>query len=293
MKQGRLYLHSNALPMLQNLAAAEEEWEETSGVLANALSAKVFDCRGLPLSFLKDTGEAALEEWRETKQVVRLPFGQCWLELPGGGGVLAWEEGFCHGGIESTRAEFILFDGEHEPSFQDDMGVRRAWSRGCFKNDVPDPEHNPPAANSSEPLGYFHCINTDNPATEVGLQWGAEYLIGMLALMRDQLLAVEVRPDADARLNKARAKLGRLPLSAETRVLTLNLAAVRKLAKPAEGTHESPRLHWRRGHWRVIHRGKPIERRAWVKRCLVGDVDKGWVHKDYRMVWRPPMIEAA
>lgn len=287
MKQEKLALHSHLLPMLQAVAAQEEEgWGDTHGVLATARDAKVFDCRKLDLAFLKDTGEAAIEEWNETKQIVRLPFDQCWFELSDGGGIVAWEVEVCGVDREGVTVEIISFDGEHEPGFiKSGPSGERGWSRGCFQNDVLDSDLGP--------LDYFHTINTDSPATEIGLKWAGEMLVGILALMRDRLLAVEVKPDLDARLNKARAKAGRLPLSSETRVLTLNLAAVRGIAKPAEGSHESPRLHWRRGHWRVLHRGEPAERRTWIKRCLVGDVDKGWVHKDYRMVWRPPMMEAA
>lgn len=45
------------------------------------------------------------------------------------------------------------------------------------------------------------------------------------------------------------------------------------------GTHASPRLHERRGHWRTIANG----RKVWVRDCLVGDPDRGVVEKDYRV----------
>ena len=44
------------------------------------------------------------------------------------------------------------------------------------------------------------------------------------------------------------------------------------------GTHASPRLHDRRGHWRNTRSGK----RVWVKQCKVGDPSKGSVFHDYR-----------
>lgn len=45
------------------------------------------------------------------------------------------------------------------------------------------------------------------------------------------------------------------------------------------GTHASPRLHDRRGHWRKYPSGKV----GWVKNCKVGDASKGVVFKDYEV----------
>jgi len=45
------------------------------------------------------------------------------------------------------------------------------------------------------------------------------------------------------------------------------------------GTHASPRLHDRRGHWRNCQSG----RRVWVKDCKVGDSSRGVVFKDYKV----------
>jgi hypothetical protein len=45
------------------------------------------------------------------------------------------------------------------------------------------------------------------------------------------------------------------------------------------GTHASPRLHDRRGHWRKYPSGKV----GWVKNCKVGDASRGVVFKDYEV----------
>lgn len=45
------------------------------------------------------------------------------------------------------------------------------------------------------------------------------------------------------------------------------------------GTHASPRLHDRRGHWRTYASGK----KGWVKECKVGSPSKGIVFKDYKI----------
>jgi len=71
-------------------------------------------------------------------------------------------------------------------------------------------------------------------------------------------------------------------------VLSLNLAETRKRAITARlGEHESPMLHWRRGHWRTLHRLSEFERRTWIKRCLVGNPEKGFVAKRYNLRWQP------
>ena len=48
---------------------------------------------------------------------------------------------------------------------------------------------------------------------------------------------------------------------------------------PKGGTHASPRLHDRRGHWRNHPSGKQV----WVKACKVGDATKGVIFKDYKI----------
>lgn len=50
------------------------------------------------------------------------------------------------------------------------------------------------------------------------------------------------------------------------------------------GTHASPRLHDRRGHWRTY---KVTGKRVWVRDCKVGDASKGAVFKDYKVKEHP------
>jgi hypothetical protein len=45
------------------------------------------------------------------------------------------------------------------------------------------------------------------------------------------------------------------------------------------GTHASPRLHDRRGHWRYM---KKSGKKVWVKDCKVGDPLKGIIFHDYK-----------
>jgi hypothetical protein len=54
--------------------------------------------------------------------------------------------------------------------------------------------------------------------------------------------------------------------------------------EPQGGTHASPRLHDRRGHWRRYKSGKTV----FVKACKVGDASKGIVFKDYQVAAELP-----
>lgn len=49
--------------------------------------------------------------------------------------------------------------------------------------------------------------------------------------------------------------------------------------EPLGGTHASPRVHLRRGHFRTCKSGV----RVWVQPCVVGS-KHGMIHKDYRLV---------
>lgn len=60
---------------------------------------------------------------------------------------------------------------------------------------------------------------------------------------------------------------------------TVQIAPVTKKMPYQGGTHASPRLHDRRGHWRNMKSGK----RVWVRNCKVGDASKGVVFKDYEV----------
>jgi hypothetical protein len=60
---------------------------------------------------------------------------------------------------------------------------------------------------------------------------------------------------------------------------TVTIQPKQSKAEPCGGTHASPRLHDRRGHWRKYPSGKTV----WVRNCKVGDPSKGVVFKDYKL----------
>lgn len=75
-------------------------------------------------------------------------------------------------------------------------------------------------------------------------------------------------------LNRIKAAEGKPPSYSWRTVVVTPMA----FAKADHGgTHASPRLHERRGHWRSLANGRVV----WVRDCLVGDPDKGVVEKDY------------
>jgi hypothetical protein len=81
----------------------------------------------------------------------------------------------------------------------------------------------------------------------------------------------------DSFINRKRAAKGKSPVSFDWHTVEIGPKQVKNA--PQGGTHASPRLHDRRGHWRNCRTGKQV----WVKACKVGDASKGVVFKDYRL----------
>lgn len=88
-------------------------------------------------------------------------------------------------------------------------------------------------------------------------------------------VAYTITPKA-AHINQKRKAKGKGPLMYSWHTIELKPTAPQ--ANPAGGTHASPRMHDRRGHWRTYPSGK----RGWVRDCKVGDASKGTVFKDYK-----------
>ena len=79
-------------------------------------------------------------------------------------------------------------------------------------------------------------------------------------------------------INSKRATKGKGPVLFDWR--TVDVAPITEKMPHQGGTHASPRLHNRRGHWRTI---KKTSKRVWVRDCKVGDAGKGVVFKDYKI----------
>jgi hypothetical protein len=97
----------------------------------------------------------------------------------------------------------------------------------------------------------------------------------MLTIAGGDMYVSAPTPDEIA-VNKKRMNKGKKPLI-EFRLITVD---GKKSALPSipHGTHASPRLHWRRGHWRTM---KKSGKKVWIDPMLVGDEENGKIIKDY------------
>jgi hypothetical protein len=86
---------------------------------------------------------------------------------------------------------------------------------------------------------------------------------------------ISVPTPREAEVNEKKMRKGKKPL-VEFRLISVT-AQKRALPSIPQGTHASPRQHWRRGHWRTYKSGI----RAWVEPMLVGDEKNGKIVKDY------------
>jgi len=77
-------------------------------------------------------------------------------------------------------------------------------------------------------------------------------------------------------INAKRKRKGKRPLISWH---TVTIGRPSEKREHQGGTHASPRLHDRRGHWRTYASGK----KGWVKACKVGDASSGIVFKDYKV----------
>lgn len=79
-------------------------------------------------------------------------------------------------------------------------------------------------------------------------------------------------------INKKRKSKGKPAISFDW--TTVEIGPKQEKVAPQGGTHASPRLHDRRGHWRKHQSGKPV----WVRSCKVGNASLGVVFHDYKLL---------
>lgn len=82
---------------------------------------------------------------------------------------------------------------------------------------------------------------------------------------------------ANSPTNQRRIANGKPALIYDWRTVVVEPRQVK--SDPMGGTHASPRLHDRRGHWRVL----PSGRKTWVRNCKVGNASNGTVFHDYKV----------
>lgn len=138
--------------------------------------------------------------------------------------------------------------------------------------------------NAIEPF----CVTRTNKGLQIALPDGghpteaSEYK-AVLQQIEDFLLSLNqeqttyVPKARKSLINSRRAAKGKGPALFDWHTVVITPA---QASTPHQGgTHASPRLHDRRGHWRTYPSGK----KGWVKACKVGDASKGVVFKDYEV----------
>lgn len=98
-----------------------------------------------------------------------------------------------------------------------------------------------------------------------------------LCIALDAEVAITEAIRAPHRLNQARERQGKTPLSDYHTVSLARRSRVAPLPSDGHEPSHRKRLHFRRGHWRHFEAHK-----TWVRWCLVGDPDLGFVDKHYR-----------
>lgn len=302
MQSKKLGFHSHVLPTVERLrndpSRSSEGWQMWADDLERM---QVYDCRGLPLSLVDDTGALVFSEVEERVRAegiheAAFPAGM----FDGWSGYFEFSDESSLISIESCSGDFDD-NGEHVTDYDRALEIKGfcGWGIGLdgFYESIGD---------SYVEFGDLHLHEFDDGVKKFIRHMGGsplpglnefeneralKRLLGVMTLLSDKLLATEMRPDPEPRLTAARTKRGKLPLTGASLVLTINIAAIRNAVRDRRlGTHESPCLHWRRGHQRVLHRGSEFESKTWVHRCLVGDPSRGYLEKDYRLVHQQAML---
>jgi hypothetical protein len=125
------------------------------------------------------------------------------------------------------------------------------------------------------PGGYWWYVPAD-ATKEMPVLDFAWKQIRAISIALDAEVASHDVVRAPTALNERRQKKGELPLY-DYRIIKLHGRILRGHA-PGTGSHRSPRLHFRRGHWRHYQAHK-----TWIRWTLVGDPELGFIDKAYRL----------
>lgn len=267
-----------------------------------------FDCRAIDSVFLDETGKATEEEIKNNQPVPRLPFENCVFEFEDIC-VLANEE-ITHEYVDGLTDEIVEKAGTDEeitPDFShtyltykvfpkkrlDTVSIERIFSPyGEIITPEADHCYYPENEDESQRGGINVVViepdidevtPLDDLTTDVYRGFG-EAIIGVLSLMEEKLLTNR-GIEAPKALSEKRQRKGKKNIYCDYHVLTINVGESRRRTTGKRLLkHESPRLHWRRGHWRTLNRMTEFEKKIWIDKCLVGDPDKGFAEKSYKLV---------
>ncbi len=99
--------------------------------------------------------------------------------------------------------------------------------------------------------------------------------IYMMTLSKNSFYMSVPTPE-EASANRKRISKGKKPLVEFKMAVIEGKKSV--ISSTPHGTHASPRLHWRRGHWRTMTKSG---KKTWIAPMEVGDEDNGRVIKTY------------
>jgi hypothetical protein len=156
----------------------------------------------------------------------------------------------------------------NEPNFIDDVWV--SWNKN-------DDKYDDIAIEANEKAMKFIERTSQKQINQIWLANGhlAAYLTLMINSKSSEVKRVTISKDS----NRLRRQLNKVPLSDHTRVI---IVPQRYLSEASSETKPgSPkRLHWRRSHLRILHRGLPEEKKIVVARHLVGKRELGEIIHD-------------
>lgn len=137
------------------------------------------------------------------------------------------------------------------------------------------------AAFSGAINGLSIFVDTGNfwyiPSNDIDIATFVWSQVRAICIVLDAEIATHSVIRAPNKLNEKRERAGKTPL-ADYHVI--DLARRHRVANPSggSGTGTRKRLHFRRGHWRHYETSK-----TWVKWCLVGNPDLGFIQKSYTL----------
>lgn len=181
---------------------------------------------------------------------VRLPFPECAFEF-----IISGRPVILH--ATETPPDDEIWNDHH----QDGYGIGDGLHIGCLY------------LKTGQDSWYSYATKHDDNDPLQTFVWNQ---VRAVCIALDAEIATRDIVRAPAALNKHREKSGKAPLVDYHVVALHGRHGARKFS--GGGTHKSPRLHFRRGHWRHYEQHK-----TWIKWMLVGDPSLGFIDKDYRL----------
>jgi len=126
----------------------------------------------------------------------------------------------------------------------------------------------------------WYLVGHDDPGMMKATQLAEKQIFAICVALESQIAETK-HISAGSQINKKRIKAGKTPLK------NYHIVDLSKRYKTTEqttdqsnkGERKSPRLHWRRGHWRK----KPDGGKTYINWMLVGNVELGFIDKHYRI----------